>query len=171
MVLAWSVTTEAAKSEISGDSRLTQLLAGMKDKVGNYFLKIVNAQSGKELGKLLIETGNASFRASNITAAGDSVMVKDTRNRMLVYSLKTGEQKGRVFGAYATLSPASKLLCVENESGKLAVYDLETMEKRDEFVFTSPIAMLRFSQDGNRLFVLTFAQTIYILDVSSLAKK
>jgi hypothetical protein len=44
------------------------------------------------------------------------------------------------------------------------------MEKRDDFIFTRPIAMLRFSQDGKRLFVLTVSQTVYILDVSSLAK-
>src|SRR6185295_18177380 len=108
--------------------RLTQTLAKMKEKEGDYFIKIVDAQSGNEVGKLLIETGKRSFRVENIFAAGDSVIVTDTQNRVLVYSLKTGEQKGRVFGAYATVSPASKLLCVENESGKLAVYDLETME-------------------------------------------
>jgi len=167
MAMLWSVTTDAAKSEISGDSRLTQLLAGMKEKEGDYFLKIVDAQSGNEIGKLLIETGKASFRVSNILAAGDSVIVKDTRNRVLVYSLKTGEQKGRVFGAFAAVSEASKLLCVENERGKLIFYDLDTLEKRDEFVFTSPISMLRFSQDGRRLFVLTVAQTAYVLDVAS----
>ena len=170
MALLWSVTTDAAKSAISGDPQLTQMLAKMKEKEGDYFLKIVDAQSGNEIGKLLIETGKGSFRVSNIFAAGDSVIVTDTRNRVLVYSLKTGELKGRVFGAYATVSPASKLLCVENESGKLAVYDLETMEKRDEFIFTRPISMLRFSQDGKRLFVLTVAQTVYILDVSPIAK-
>jgi WD40 repeat protein len=170
MALLWAVNTDAAKAEISSDPKLTQSLAKMKEKEGDYFLKIVNAQSGNEIGKLLIETGKGSFRVSNIFAAGDSVIVTDTQNRVLVYSLKTGEQKGRVFGAYATASPASKLLCVENESGKLAVYDLETMEKRDDFIFTRPIAMLRFSQDGKRLFVLTVTQTVYILDVSSLAK-
>jgi len=171
MALLWSVTTDAARGEISADPHLTQLLAKMKEKEGDYFLKIVDAPSGSEVGKLLIETGKGSFRVSNIFAAGDSVIVTDTRNRVLVYSLKTGEQKGRVFGAYATVSPASKLLCVENESGKLAVYDLATMEKRDEFIFTRPISMLRFSQDGKRLFVLTVGQTVYILDVSSIAKK
>ncbi len=60
-----------------------------------------------------------------------------------------------MFGGYAAVSPASKLLCVENERGKIAVYDLESMEKRDEFSFPSSISMLRFSQDGRRLFVLT----------------
>lgn len=171
MAILWSVNTDAAKSEISGDSRLTQMLAKMKEKEGDYFVKIVNAQTGNEMGKLLIETGKGSFRVSNIFATSDSVIVKDTRNRVLVYSLKTGEQKGRVFGAYAAVSEASKLLCVENESGKLIFYDLDTLEKRDEFVFTSPISMLRFSGDGRRLLVLTAAQTAYILDTSSVAKK
>ncbi|HSE16139.1 MAG TPA: M48 family metalloprotease [Pyrinomonadaceae bacterium] len=170
MALLWGVSTDAAKSEISSDPRLTQMLATMKEKEGDYFLKIVDAQSGNEIGKLLIETGKGSFRVSNIFAVGDSVIITDTRNRVLVYSLKTGAQKGRVFGAYATVSQASKLLCVENESGKLAVYDLETMDKRDEFIFTRPISMLRFSQDGRRLFVLTVSETVYILDVSSIAK-
>ena len=106
---------------------------------------------------------------ANVFAAGNSVIVTDTQNRVLVYSLKTGEQKGRVFGSYATVSLAGNLLCVENERGKLAVYDLSTMEKRDEFVFSSPISMLRFSSDGRRLFVLTVSQTEYLLDVSSLS--
>jgi WD40 repeat protein len=169
MALLWNVTADAAKAEISSDPRLTQRLAAMREKEGDYFVKIVDAQSGNEIGKLLIETGKGSFRVSNIFAVGDSVIIKDTRNRVLVYSLKSGEQKGRVFGAYATVSQASKLLCVENESGKLFVYDLETMDKRDEFIFTRPISMLRFSQDGRRLFVLTAAQTVYILDVSKIA--
>jgi hypothetical protein len=171
LALLWDVSSEAAKSEINSDPRLTQLLARMKEKQGDYFLKIVDAQNGKEIGKLLIETGKGSFRVSNIFAAGDSVIIADTENRVLVYSLKTGEQKGRVFGSYATVSQASGLLCVENEMGKIAVYDLESMEKRDEFSFSSPISMLRLSEDGKRLFVLTVAQTVYVLDVSPVAKK
>ena len=170
MALVWDVSAEAAKAEINSDPRLTQQLARMKEKQGDYFLKIIDAQDGKEIGKLLIETGKGSFRASNIFAVGDLVIMTDNRNRVLVYSLKTGELKGRVFGAYAAVSEVSKLLCVENERGKLAVYDLESMEKRDDLSFPTPISMLRFNKDGRRLFVLTREQTVYILDVSSLAK-
>ena len=171
MALVWDVSSEHAKAEISADPQLKQQLAKMKEKEGDYFLKIVDSENGKEISKLLIETGKASFRVSNIFATGDSVIVRDNQNRVLVYSLKTGEQKGRVFGSYATVSTASKLLCVENEVGKIAIYDLETMEKRDDFSFSSPISMMRFSQDGKRLFVLTTAQTVYILDVSPAVKK
>ena len=170
MALVWDVSSEAAKAEIGRDPKLTQRLARMNEKQGDYFLKIFDTQSGNEIGKLLVETGKASFRAENIFAAGDSVIVTDTQNRVLIYSLQTGEQKGRVFGGYATVSPVAKLLCVENETGKLAVYDLDSLEKRDELSFSSPISMLRFSQDGRRLFVLTRAQTAYIIDTSSFAK-
>ena len=47
---------------------------------------------------------------------------------------------------------------------------MESMEKRDEFSFPNRISLMRFSQDGRRLFVLTRDQTVYILDVSALAK-
>lgn len=140
----------------------------MKEKEGDYLVQILDLQTGNSLGKLLVETGKGSFRLANVYAAGDWVIVTDTQNRVIVYSLKSGAQLGRVFGGYPSVSPATALLCVENESGKLAVYDLKTMEKRDEFVFSSPIAMLRFSADGKRLFVLTSNQFAYLLDVSAI---
>jgi len=135
-------------------------------------------ESGHAAPVQILIDGSDSNTASIALSYAESLVrnyslsiVKDTQNRVLVYSLKTGEQKGRVFGAYAAVSQSAKLLCVENETGKLAVYDFETIEKRDEFTFSRPISMLRFSQDGRRLFVLTVAQTVYILDVSSIAKK
>jgi hypothetical protein len=93
-------------------------------------------------------------------------VVTDTQNRVLLYSLATGQQKGHVLGGFATISLAGKLPCVENESGKLATYDLDTMEKRDDFVFSGPVALVSFTPDGKRLFVLTHDQNTYLLDVS-----
>lgn len=169
VALLWDVTDEAAKAEIKADARLSQQLAAMKEKEGDYFLQILDARNGNLLGKLLIETGKGSFRLSNVFAAGDWVISADTQNRVQVYSLKTGELKGKVFGGFATVSPAAGLLCVENEKGQLAIYSLETMEKRDQFNFSSPVSLIRFNEDGRRLLVLTSNQTAYMLDVSSLA--
>jgi len=166
--LLWDVTDEAAKTEIRNDARLSQQLTAMKEKEGDYFLEILDVSNGNPLGKLLIETGKGSFRLSNVFAAGDWVIIADTQNRVLVYSLKTGELKGRVFGNFATVSPVAGLMCVENESGQLTVYSLATMEKRDQFTFSSPASVIRFSKDGRRLFVLTSNQVAYILDVSTL---
>lgn len=170
LAMVWNLNDEHAKAEIRNDARLTQQLVKMKEKDGDYFLQILDADSGKETGRLLIETGKGSFRLSNVFAAGDWIIVSDTQNRVLIYSLNSGEQKGRVFGSFATVSAANDLLCIENEEGKLAIYDLKTLEKRDEFVFSSPISMVRFSNDGRRLFVLAANQTFYVLDSSSTAK-
>ena len=169
-VLVWGSGSETAVSEIKSDAQLTQLSAGLKEKEGNYLLQVVDIKDGSSLGKLLIDTGKGSFRLANVFAVGDWVVVTDTRNRVLAYSLKSGEQRGRVFGGYGTVSPQAGLLCVENEVGKIALYSMNTFEKRDEMVFSSPISMLQFSSDGRRLFVLTADQTVYLLDVSSLTK-
>lgn len=168
-VLVWGSGSETAVSEIKSDAQLTRLSAGLKEKEGNYLLQVVDIKNGDSLGKLLIDTGKGSFRLASVFAVGDSVVVTDTRNRVLAYSLKSGEQQGRVFGGYGTVSLQAGLLCVENEVGKIALYSMNTFEKRDEMVFSSPISMLQFSSDGRRLFVLTADQTVYLLDVSSAA--
>ena len=67
------------------------------------------------------------------------------------------------------MSLASHLLCVENEAGKLAVYDLDTLQKRDEFVFPVPLSMVEFTADGKWLFVLSSEQKAYVLDVANAA--
>jgi hypothetical protein len=169
VALVWHVTQEAARAEIKTDAALSKRLASMKEKEGDYLLQILDARNGNRIGSLLVETGKGSFRLRSLYAASEWVVVADTLNRVLVYSLKTGEQRGRVFGNHATISAAKGILCVENESGKLAVYDLNTLEKRDELVFSNPIAVARFSDDGERLFVLTSNQTAYVFDASALA--
>jgi tricorn protease-like protein len=142
----------------------------MKEKEGDYFLQVLDAKTGATKGKLLVETGKGSFRIANVFAAGDYVVIADTQNRVLIYSLSTGEQKGRVFGSRAVIGgvngKSAGLICVENERGKLVVYDLASLEKRDEFTFTHPVSLVTFSQDGKRLFVLTTNQAVYVLNVA-----
>ena len=169
MVLSWPVASKYARDEIKSDSELAKRLAAMKEKEGDYFLQALDAKTGATKGKLLVETGKGSFRIANVFAAGDYVVIADTQNRVLVYSLSTGEQKGRVFGSRAVIGrmdgKSAGLMCVENERGKLTVYDLATLEKRDEFTFTHPVSLTSFSQDGKKLFALTANQAVYVLNV------
>ncbi len=165
----WDVTDEAVKYEIKDDPQLMQQLTGMKEKEGDYFVQILDIRTGQVLGRLFIETGKGSFRLDNVYSAGDWVIAADTNNRVLIYSLKTGRQRGRVFGAFATVAESTGFLCVENEIGKLAVYNLATMEKLDELVFSSPISLLRFSAEGKRLVVMTSNQYVYTIDVAQSA--
>jgi WD40 repeat protein len=176
MVLSWPVSSKYAGNEIKSDAELTKRLAELKEQEGDYFLQVLDAKTGATKGKLLVETGKGSFRIANVFSAGDYVVIADTQNRVLVYSLSTGEQVGRVFGSRAIVGGIDVksggqsanhggLMCVENERGKLAVYDLASMQKRDEFTFAHPVSLTSFSQDGKRLFVLTANQAAYVLNV------
>lgn len=53
----------------------------------------------------------------------------------------------------------------------MTLYDLASMEKRDEFTFSNAVEFARFSADGKALFVLSANQTVYLLDVSALSHK
>lgn len=170
MVMSWPVSSKTAQSEIKNDPALKEQLAAMKEKEGDYFLQILDASTGNIKGRLLVETGKGSFRIANVFAANEWVVITDTQNRVLIYSLTNGVQKGRLFGNRAAISKATGLITVENEAGKLTVYDLATLEKRDQFTFTHPVSLATFSQDGKKLFVLTANQTAYVLDVARIAK-
>jgi WD40 repeat protein len=165
LTLAWAVTSTTARDILKSDAALSQRLAGMGDKAGDYLLQVLEMKTGKVLGQLLIETGKGAFRVDEITTAGDWVVVSDTQNRVLVYSLSAGQLKQRFFGDRAVVNAGEGLLCVENEPGQLIIYDLNTGEKRDEFSFSSPVSLIQFAE-GKRLFILTANQTAYLLSIA-----
>ncbi|MGH9531652.1 MAG: M48 family metalloprotease [Terriglobales bacterium] len=164
LVLAWEVTDGAAKDAIGKDSALKARLAAMKEKEGDYYLEVLDVRTGALRGRLLVETNKGSFRIDDMFAAGDWVVITDAAHRVLVFSLKDGSLIGRTFGERPAVSPARGLLCVESERGELALFKLGSMEKRDQYVFPSPVSLARFSEDGKKLFVLTANQTAYWLD-------
>jgi hypothetical protein len=166
LVLYWNGTTSGAKNEIKNDGALSQRLGGTKFAEEDYLLEVIDAASGKSLGGVAVNTGKGSFRPEDAISAGNWLLVSDNANRMLVYALATGEEKGRLFGNHPAFSAVSGLLAAGNERGQLTVYDLPTLAKRDEFLFSSPVAFSSFSADGKRLMVLTENQNIYVLDVS-----
>lgn len=164
LTLAWNLASPAARSLVKSNAALAKQLSAMGDKEGDYLLQTIDLKTGKLLGQLLIETGKGAFRIEQITTAGDWVVVTDTQNRVLVYSLGSGQLKQRFFGTRAAISPRDNLLCVENEPGRLIVYDLNSGEKRDEFSFSSRVSLIQFAGD-KRLFVLTANQTAYLLGI------
>jgi len=166
MALLWPVSTKAAAAEIKSSPALSAQMSGLKEKEGDYLLKVLDLHNGKPLGQLLIETGKGSFRIREVIVNGDLIVISDNQNRTLVYSLSTGRQKGKIFGGRADVSTASNLLAAENGDGLMTLYDLESIDKREQFTFPSRISLLRFSEDGKRLFILTANQTTYILDAT-----
>jgi hypothetical protein len=168
-VLIWNAGADFVKEESKTDPALQRRIELKKERQSDYYLHIVQASSGKLLGKLYIETGMGSFRMRWAIATGDYVTIRDNTNRLLIYSLSTGNQIGRVFGVSGDLSPAAGLLAVENERGVITFYSLPSLEKRGSLVFSSPLSVLQFSGDGKRLFVLTGAQQAYLFDAAAAA--
>lgn len=164
LVLAWDVTEGAAKDAIGKDPALKARLAAMKEKEGDYYLEVLDLRTGAMRGRLLVETNKGSFRIDDMFAAGDWVVINDEAHRVLVFSLKDGSLVGRTFGERPAVSPSRGLLCVESERGELSLFKLGSMEKRDQYVFPSPVSLAHFSDDGKKLFVLTANQTAYWLD-------
>jgi hypothetical protein len=170
LVFAWNVEWSAAKDEIKGDAKLKARFEAMQDHKGAVLMEVVDPKSGNPRGQLLIDTGKGSFRVTHCFAEGDWVLVSDNENRTRVYSLSTGEQKGLFFGSFGMVSEAAGLLMIENESGQMDVYDLKSLERKNELMFPYRISAWAFSADGKKLFVLTGNQMVYFFDSGELAK-
>jgi WD40 repeat protein len=164
LLVGWQVEEDAAKDEIKKAPALQTRLAEIRDRKNAYVLEAFDARTGNPLGSMIVDTGKGSFRIENAYAAAGWVVIADTEGRTRVYSLSTGTLKGELFGIQSILSTAAGLLAVENEPGKIDVYDLASLEKRSQLTFRSPIALWQFSGDGTRFLVLTKAQTAYTFD-------
>jgi WD40 repeat protein len=130
------------------------------------FLEVVDLQSGKLIGSLLLDTGRGSFWVVRALVLGDWIAVVDSEGRTAVYSLHTGGKAGECFGEAMAMNKAHGLLAVRNGGGHLDLFQIETMNRIDSYVFPSTIVHVQFSTDGNRLLVLISNQTVYTLELS-----
>ena len=165
-VFMWPAGAQTVRDEARKDPTLAKRLAALKEKQGDYFLQVIDARTGAARGALFLETGKGSFDVEDVFAVNDWVVIADSTNRVIVYSLSTGAPKGHVFGSRATVGAAAGLLCVENGPGRVRLYDLETLQMRKELTFAHAVSLSAFSPDGKRLLVLTSDQTAYVLDVT-----
>jgi len=170
LILEWPLTSESAKDELKKDPPAAARAASITDAKSSTLLVALEASTGKILGRLPVDTGKGSFRIVSAIAAGDLTVASDSNNRTLVYSLQTGQILARLFGADRAFSREAGLLAVENDPGDLALYDLQSFQKRDEMSFSYAIALARFSADGKRLLILTKNQNVYLLDAAALGQ-
>jgi hypothetical protein len=141
-------------------------MAALKETKGVYFVEMLDASTGRVLGTQLVDTGGRG----SISTLGNRVIVSH-QGYAEIYSLATGNKEGEIFGWPHAHCQARNLVSVRGENqNELAVYDLITREKLDEFTFASNVEFDHFSKDGKRLFVLTADQTAYFLDVSHPAR-
>ncbi len=167
IVLAWDATSDAVEEELKRFPQFLPQAGSGKRAQGDLFVEILNARDGSPRAGLLVRTGNQSFRVSGMLATPDQLVLTDKdQNRIVLYDLRMGKEQGSFFGNTPDVSPAARLLAAENENDHLYLYDLSSLEERDQFVFSCPILLKRFSLDGKNLLIVTADQNVYQLDIS-----
>jgi WD40 repeat protein len=166
VLIGWPAETDAAKDELKKHPALQARLAAIRDRKTAWLLESLDARDGTDRGALVIDTGKGSFLIETGYSAADWVVIVDTDGRTRVYSLSTGDQKGAVTGTRSALCVSAGLLSVESQAGQIDVYDLASMQKRGQLIFSSPLSLWTFSADGSRMLALTKSQTVYTFDTS-----
>jgi peptidase M48-like protein len=156
------------------DPALKARLESVKNKSSAhdaYVIKVVEAQSGKPISSVVVDTGQGSFRVRSVLATRESLLVRDSDGRTLVYSLKSGEQTGRVFGSARAVSAAGDRMVVEAGAAELDLYDLKSLDAVAHYTFASRVVSAEFSDNDKTLLVLTGDQAVYKLNLNSAAQE
>jgi WD40 repeat protein len=171
LIFYWRLGSEAGKARLKESAELQAKADALGNKFNDYLVEIVDAFAQKTVGVMLLETGKGSFRVGQGLSEGDWLVLHDTAGRVLVYSMKDGDLRHRFFGRTAAINPKKNQIAVENFPGEVALYDLDTGNRQANFVITGSTAIVRFNLEGNKLFVLSSAQSVYAFDLNKLPAK
>lgn len=167
LVFLWNAKADGLRDELAREAKLQDLWTKERPADTDYFLEVLNARDGSVAGGAVVHTGKYSFLPESVEATGDWLVVTDTLNRVLLYSISTGDRKAKWFGYRPQISRNGEWLCLANGRGHLVVYDLRVLRQARELSFADLVSAHAFSEDGKRLFVLTNDQTAFVFDVAS----
>jgi Peptidase family M48 len=170
LIFYWTLGSNAGKSRLNQDPELATRARTLGNTDDDYLLEVIDAFAGKTIGTMLLETGKGSFEILNAYSEGNWLVLHDSTNRVLAFSIKDGELQQRFFGSNAAVNPIKNQVAVENYPGELTIYNLTSGDHESRLLFSGRIAFVRFSLDGKRLFVLTDQQTAYAFDVERIAR-
>ncbi|HEX3585753.1 MAG TPA: M48 family metalloprotease [Candidatus Angelobacter sp.] len=153
----WDSMKAAAKETPA----LNAALNAIDNKRDAYVLQAFETATGKLLGAVLVDTGKLSFRVKWAVTVGDTVLVADSINRTLVYSLKSGQQKGKVPGYVWAMTAKGERMLVEMGNGVVDLYDTNTLQPLAHYSFPARLSDAGFTGEGNTLMILTSDQTVY----------
>ena len=169
LIFYWRLGSDVGKSKLKESAELKAKADALGNKADDYLVEVVDAFSQQAVGTMLLETGQGSFDVGRGLSEGDRLVLHDSERRVLIYSLKTGELRHRFFGDTAAVNPRRNQVVVENFPGEVALYDLDTGDLKASLRIAGAAAFVRFNLAGDRLFVLSDAQTAYAFDLDKLA--
>lgn len=158
------------RDAVKDNPPLLAKLEAIDAKKDSYLIQPLDGMTGKPLGAVLVDTGKLSFAVERAVTRRDTVAVEDSINRVLVYSLNSGEQRGKVFGRCKAVSPDGGRLLVENEAGISDLYESSGLRSLRRFVLPARIVHAEFMPDGNGILLLTADQAVYTVRSSDQAE-
>ena len=169
LIFYWRLGSDVGKAKLKESAELKAKADALGNKADDYLVEVVDAFSQQTVGTMLLETGQGSFDVGRGLSEGDRLVLHDSEGRVLIYSLKTGELRHRFFGDTAAVNPKRNQVVVENFPGEVSLYDLDTGDLKANLRISGSAAFVRFNLAGDRLFVLSDAQTAYAFDLDKLA--
>jgi Peptidase family M48 len=169
LILYWSLGNETGKALLKNSPELQAKAGALGNMDDDYIVEIVDAFAQKTTGMMLLDTGNGSFDIGKGLSEGDWLVLNDPRGRVLVYSIKNGDLHHRFFGRYAAINPRKNQIAVENIAGEVALFNLDTGNREANFVINGSAVFVRFNLEGNKLLILSDAQTVYTFDLNRIA--
>jgi hypothetical protein len=168
LVLGWQAKSAWSSDALQHGTHTNEVLKKAKLSDQDSFFEALDARTGKSVGGVLVQTGAGPINFDSVFSVGDAMIVLRDRLRLSLYSIRDGQLKARLVGDKPSASAQSNLLALDEDSGRLAIFDLNSGVKLDELLFPDVIAYTHFSGDGKRLFILTGHQFAFILDMSGI---
>jgi hypothetical protein len=163
MVLQHPGKSKEADRLLKGFPALKGLLEEAQKRESAAVLEVRDLDTGKQLGGAVVE-GGAGLAIRSIRLAGRTLFVEEANNRTLAYSLDTGERRGQQFGRVLAINSARGLVAVENQAGKIAIFNSE-MQPVADFSYPGTILHAGFDSQGKRLLVVTNKEEVFVDDL------
>ena len=171
LILYWRLGSDAGKAKLKETAELQAKADALGNKSDDYLVEVVDAFIQKTVGLMLLETGKGSFDVGAGLSEGNWLVLHDSENRVLVYSIKDGDLRHRFFGSTTAINLKKNHLAVENFPGEVTLYNLDTGDRQANFVINGSAAFVRFNLAGDKMFILSDAQSAYAFDLNKLAAK
>ena len=137
LILYWTLGSDVGKARLKEDSALAARAKELGNKEDDYLVEIVDCFSAKTIGAVLLETGKGSFSIESGFSDGNWLLLRDSENRVLAYTIADGVLRQRFFGTNAAISATKGLIVVENYEGELTFYSLATGDPQNRVNISS----------------------------------
>lgn len=154
LLFSFGLKTTTAKEAFKADPKLIEEAAAIKNKDGAQLLQVVNGKTGELAGSMVLELPLSYAGIDGVNRAGDLMYVTGQEGRTAVYSITTGKELRKVFGAVVALDPATGRVCTANRVGEAVVYD-PSGEEVAHFHIGQPIRYAVLREQGKQLTLLT----------------